>query len=155
MFGFNVSFRVLIRTKIRTLQLSFSTAKELRGRAELLPGGPRWRSIEIKTSHPTKQRVYLYWRDALECIAWLLNHPMFQGHLDWTPRRAYTTPERNNRIYTEWMTGDDAWDKQVRSSSQTVEEAHRCFIAKASRRGNPPRCDPFLGQDEHHHSVRR
>lgn len=105
--------------KIRTLQLSFSTAKELRGRAELLPGGPRWRVTEIKPSHPTKQHVYLYWRDALDCIAWILNHPLFRNCLDWVPRRAYKTPERECRVYTEWMTGDDAWNMQVCSSPQS------------------------------------
>lgn len=95
------------------LRLSFATAKDLRGRAELLPGGPRWRVMELKPSEPTKQPVYLYWRDALECVAWLLNHPLFRGHLDWVPRRIYKTPEKQCRVYTEWMTGDEAWNMQV------------------------------------------
>ena len=69
--------------------------------------------MEIKTQHPTKQGVYLYWRDTLECIAWLLNHPLFQDRLDWTPRRIYKTPERQCCMYTEWMMGDDAWNMQV------------------------------------------
>lgn len=71
------------------LQLSFTTAKDLRGKAELLPSRPCWCAVELKPSHPTKQRAYLYWHDSLECIAWLLHNPLFRGHLDWTPQRIY------------------------------------------------------------------
>ncbi|KIM50983.1 hypothetical protein SCLCIDRAFT_33832 [Scleroderma citrinum Foug A] len=39
---------------IKALPLSFRTANELRKHAELLPSGPRWKSQEIRTSHPTK-----------------------------------------------------------------------------------------------------
>ncbi|KIJ59337.1 hypothetical protein HYDPIDRAFT_100872, partial [Hydnomerulius pinastri MD-312] len=91
---------------------SFSTAKELCGRAELLPGGPRWHAMEIKMLHPTKHSVYLYWHNPLESLAWLLNHPLFQDQLDLVPRRVYKTSERLCRVYSEWMTADDAWDMQ-------------------------------------------
>ncbi|KAG1876909.1 hypothetical protein C8R48DRAFT_768476 [Suillus tomentosus] len=97
---------------IKDLPLSFRSAKELRGRAEMLPSGPRWKSQIIPTSHPTKSPVILYWRDPLECIASIFNHPLFHNHMDFTPRKVYTTAERLCRIYTEWMTGNDAWDMQ-------------------------------------------
>jgi hypothetical protein len=87
--------------------------KELRHRAELLPGGPRWQVMEMKPSHPTKQRTHLYWRDPLECVAWLLNHPLFRGQLEWVARRVYKTPEKKCCVYTESMTGDEAWNMQV------------------------------------------
>jgi Plavaka transposase len=81
----------------------------------MLPSGPRWKSQIIPTSHPTKSPVILYWRDPLECIASIFNHLLFHNRMDFTPRKVYTTAERLCRIYTEWMTGNDAWDMQVRN----------------------------------------
>ncbi|KAG1842818.1 hypothetical protein C8R48DRAFT_780930 [Suillus tomentosus] len=97
---------------IRDLPLSFRSAKELRGRAEMLPSGPRWMSRVLDTSHPTKSPVILYWRDPLECISAILNHPLFHDQLDFTPRKVYSTVQKLCRVYTEWMTGDDAWNMQ-------------------------------------------
>ncbi|KAG2116154.1 hypothetical protein DEU56DRAFT_713054, partial [Suillus clintonianus] len=68
----------LLLLMIHDLPLSFHSAKELRGRAEMLPSGPRWKSQVIRTSHPTKSPVILYWRDPIECIASIFNHPLFQ-----------------------------------------------------------------------------
>ncbi|KAG2125350.1 hypothetical protein DEU56DRAFT_721776, partial [Suillus clintonianus] len=84
---------------IKDLPLSFHSAKELRGRAEMLPSGPRWKSQVIRTSHPTKSPVILYWRDPIECIASIFNHPLFQNHIDFTPHKIYSTAERLCRIY--------------------------------------------------------
>ncbi|KAG0703292.1 hypothetical protein DFH29DRAFT_998586 [Suillus ampliporus] len=97
---------------IKDLPFSFCSAKELRGRAEMLPSGPCWMSKIIPTSHPTKSPVVLYWRDPLECIATLFNHPLFHNRMDFTPRKVYTTAEKQCRVYTEWMTGNDAWNMQ-------------------------------------------
>ncbi|KAG1905725.1 uncharacterized protein F5891DRAFT_1125768 [Suillus fuscotomentosus] len=97
---------------IKGLPISFSSAKELRGRAEMLPSGPRWMSQVLSTSHPTKSPVILYWRDPLDCISAILNHPFFHDRLDFMPRRVYTTAQRLCRVYSEWMTGDDAWNMQ-------------------------------------------
>ncbi|KAG1878545.1 hypothetical protein C8R48DRAFT_585492, partial [Suillus tomentosus] len=80
---------------------SFSSAKELRGRAEMLPSGPCWMSQVIKTTHPTKSPVVLYWRDPLNCISSILNHPSFHDQLDFTPRKVYTTAQRLCRVYSE------------------------------------------------------
>ncbi|KAG1841109.1 hypothetical protein DFJ58DRAFT_732561 [Suillus subalutaceus] len=98
---------------IKELPLSFSSAKELRGRAEMLPSGPRWMSKVIPTSHATKSPVVLYWRDPLECIASIFNNPIFHNRIDSRPRKVYTTAEKRCRVYTEWMTGNDAWDMQA------------------------------------------
>ncbi|KAG2126069.1 hypothetical protein DEU56DRAFT_743197 [Suillus clintonianus] len=97
---------------IKDLPLSFHSAKELRGRAEMLPSGPRWKSQVIRTSHPTKSPVILYWRDPIECIASIFNHPLFQNHIDFTPHKIYSTAERLCRVYAGWMSGNDAWDMQ-------------------------------------------
>ncbi|KAG2109909.1 uncharacterized protein F5147DRAFT_575484 [Suillus discolor] len=98
---------------IDDLPLSFRSAKELRGRAESLPSGPRWKSQVIQMSHPTKSPAVLYWQDPLECIATIFNHPLFRNCLDYTSRKEYSTTQRHSRIYTEWMTGDHAWEMQV------------------------------------------
>ncbi|KAF9231959.1 hypothetical protein BU15DRAFT_90780 [Melanogaster broomeanus] len=97
---------------IRGLPLSFCTAKELRGRAELLPSGPRWNVRVMDTSHPTKSPVRLYFRDTLDCIESLFNHPYFIDKLDLTPQRIFETAEHVVRMYSEWMTSDVAWSMQ-------------------------------------------
>ncbi|KAG2119808.1 uncharacterized protein F5147DRAFT_795944 [Suillus discolor] len=97
---------------INDLPLSFHSAKELRGRAETLPGGPRWKSQVIRTSHSTKTPVVLYWQDPLDCIASIFNHPLFHNRLDLTSRKVYPTAQRLSRVYTEWMTGEHAWNMQ-------------------------------------------
>jgi len=58
----------------------------------------------------------MYWRDPLECISSIFNHPLFHGHMDFTPRRVYTTAQKTCRVFTEWMTGDHAWEMQVCAS---------------------------------------
>ncbi|KAG1845211.1 hypothetical protein F4604DRAFT_1978525 [Suillus subluteus] len=97
---------------IKTLPLSFHLAKELHGRAEMLPSGPHWMSQIVPTTHPMKSPVVLYWCDPLDCILGLLNHPAFHDQLDFTPLRVYTTAQWLCRVYSEWMTGDDAWNMQ-------------------------------------------
>ncbi|KAI6035326.1 hypothetical protein F5J12DRAFT_902149 [Pisolithus orientalis] len=97
---------------IQLLNISFCTARALHGLAELLPGGPCWHSMEITPSQPTKHPVHLYWHDPLECIAWLLNHPLFSDQLNFIPRCVYKMPKKLCRVYTEWMTTDDAWHMQ-------------------------------------------
>ncbi|KAG2356904.1 hypothetical protein BDR07DRAFT_1178857, partial [Suillus spraguei] len=62
---------------IKSLPLSFFTAKELCGCAELLPSVLKWQYHVISTTHATKQPVYLYWCDPLECIESLLSQPHF------------------------------------------------------------------------------
>ncbi|KAI5984932.1 hypothetical protein F5J12DRAFT_688192, partial [Pisolithus orientalis] len=99
--------------QIQLLNISFHTARALHGLAELLPGRSCWHSMEITPLQPTKHPVHLYWCDPLECIAWLLNHPLFSDQLDFVLRHVYNTPEKLCRVYTEWMTADDAWCMQA------------------------------------------
>ncbi|KAG1903190.1 uncharacterized protein F5891DRAFT_897839, partial [Suillus fuscotomentosus] len=87
------SFLSLDMVSIEDLPLSFCLAKELQGRAEMLPSGPHWKSQIIPMSHPTKSPVILYWCDPLECIASIFNHPLFHNHMDFTSCKVYTTAE--------------------------------------------------------------
>ncbi|KAF8440245.1 hypothetical protein L210DRAFT_3503959 [Boletus edulis BED1] len=98
---------------IKELNLLFCTAKELHGRAELLPSGPRWKYCVIPTEHPTTTPVYLYYRDTLDCIELLFNHPYFSDKMDLSPQRVYKTTEGIvEHVYSEWLTGDAAWRMQ-------------------------------------------
>ncbi|KAF8120969.1 hypothetical protein EV363DRAFT_1458463 [Boletus edulis] len=63
---------------VRQMSLSFRMAKDLHAWAELLPSGPWWKFEVVPTAHPTKQPVHLYYRDALECIELLFNHPFLR-----------------------------------------------------------------------------
>ncbi|KAG1719323.1 hypothetical protein EDB19DRAFT_1919105 [Suillus lakei] len=54
----------------------------------------------------------LYWWDPLECIATIFNHPLFHNHINYTPRKVYSTAQKLSQIYTDWMTGDHAWEMQ-------------------------------------------
>jgi hypothetical protein len=50
----------------------------------------------------------------------LFNHPHFAREMDLSPYRLFTTAEQIVRLYTEWMSGDVAWEMQVRSPLSTL-----------------------------------
>ena len=52
-------------------------------------------------------------RDPLECIQALLRNPTFEGKWTFSARWVYEDPNRQNRIYSDWMTSDSAWSAQV------------------------------------------
>jgi hypothetical protein len=87
----------------------------------MLPSGPRWMTQVIKTTHPTKSPVVLYWHDPLDCIASILSYPCFHDQLDFTSHKVYTMVQQQCRVYSEWMTGDDAWKMQVRIFSSFAQ----------------------------------
>ena len=98
---------------MKTLGLSFCSAKDLRNRAEMLPSGPRWMCKPLETEYPTKSKIYLYYRDPVECLRSLMRSPLLQDRLKFTPRRLFETSEKLMRVYTEWLSGDAAWSMQV------------------------------------------
>ncbi|KAJ7659007.1 hypothetical protein B0H17DRAFT_1171830 [Mycena rosella] len=94
------------------INLSFATAKDLRSRMEILPQGPVWKAIPWKTRHPTKTPLTLYYRDPVECLQSLLNNPLAQDFIQYSPFRLWATSKKLMRIYTEWLSGDVAWRLQ-------------------------------------------
>ncbi|KAF8415527.1 hypothetical protein L210DRAFT_3616586 [Boletus edulis BED1] len=96
----------------KDLPLSFHTARDLRSRIESLPSGPRWSYRTLSLDHETKDPVCLYYRDALDCVKLLFNHPLFADKMEFAPYRQFTSAERDVRIYTEWMSSDSAWELQ-------------------------------------------
>ena len=82
---------------------------------EMLPQGPQWKFKTFSTKrHPTKKKAELFFRDSLECIKTLFSHPSFAHHMDYTPFRLFETADKAMRIYREWLSGNAAWDFQVR-----------------------------------------
>ena len=57
--------------------------------------------------------MLLFYRDALDCVEYLFGNPVFADKLDFCPVRLYRNAELTIRMYTEWMTGDSAWEMQV------------------------------------------
>ncbi|KAI6013426.1 hypothetical protein BKA83DRAFT_4500249 [Pisolithus microcarpus] len=96
--------KFLSLSSVRTLPLSFWTAKELRSRIELLPTTPHWNYRIIATSYPTKSPAILYLHDSLKCIEALFNHLV----------------ERVVREFSEWMSGDMAWQMQSKLPPGTM-----------------------------------
>ena len=104
--------------------LSFSSSREMRARAALLPATVPWKQVEIKVrGATTKEPLTLYYRDALECFKHLFGNPLFLDHMEYVPRREFTTGESSERLYNEMMTGDRAWDLQVSSISYAFHSA--------------------------------
>ena len=62
----------------------------------------------------TKDPLNLLYRDGLECFSFLFGNPVFVDHMDYSPRRVWTDDNMLSRIYDEPMTGDFAWELQVR-----------------------------------------
>ena len=58
--------------------------------------------------------MFLFYRDALDCVKYFLGNPLFSNCIDFCPVRLYQDAERMIRIYREWVTGNTAWEMQVR-----------------------------------------
>ena len=67
----------------------------------------------MTTAIPTKSPVRLFYRDSVECLEALFQHPLFHDKLDFVPRHVYRTAECMVCVYSEWMTGNVTWDIQV------------------------------------------
>ena len=100
---------------MKSRPFSFSSAQELRSRIELLPSPPHWKVDKIKVEGgATKDPLAFYYRDGLDCFKFLLANPLFTDYMDYSPRREYTNEDKTERLYNEMMTGDLAWNLQVR-----------------------------------------
>ncbi|KAI6008475.1 hypothetical protein EDC04DRAFT_2582048, partial [Pisolithus marmoratus] len=93
--------------------LSFWTAKELQHWAELLPTRPCWNYRIVNTPYPMKSPAILYFHDPLDCIEALFNHLYYADHMIYTPFCVFTSAERVVREFSEWMSGDIAWQMHI------------------------------------------
>ena len=62
--------------------------------------------------YATKDPLVLYYRDPVECIEFLMKNPLYSGRIQYTPRQDFDSS--GDRIYNDWITGNGAWDMQVR-----------------------------------------
>ena len=105
---------------MKDLPLSFHMAWELCSHIESLPSGPQWTYRVVSSNHETKDPVYLYYRNTLDCVKLLFNHPLFADNMDFSPYRLFTSGECDVRVYTKWMSSDSAWEVQVSSEHRIL-----------------------------------
>ncbi|KAJ7766827.1 hypothetical protein B0H16DRAFT_1453842 [Mycena metata] len=109
----NAAIDELLKLRLTAkMHLSFRTAKDLRSRIEILPKGPEWKAKAWPTQYPTKHPLTVYYRDPLECLQYLLQNPLIKDHITFTPFRLWANADKLMRIYTEWLSGDVAWNMQ-------------------------------------------
>lgn len=105
----------------------------------MLPSGPRWKSLPLRPSVPTKHQVTLYYRDPIECLQALLSHPLFEHRISFVPRKVWSTAGRAVRVYEDWLSGNHAWELQVRMARPLLYSAvpysllFRTFCPQAPR----------------------
>ncbi|KAJ7715023.1 hypothetical protein B0H14DRAFT_2413361, partial [Mycena olivaceomarginata] len=104
----------------KKMHLSFKTAKDLRSRIEMLPSGAEWKAITWKTNYPTKNPLTVYYRDPLECLQALLSNPLVQDFIEFTPFRLWSSANKLMRVYTEWISGETAWNLQDQLPEATI-----------------------------------
>ena len=137
---------------MKQARIMFHTTKDLRARVEILPSVPEWRFKSVSlTGYSTQEPTLLFYRDALECVEYLFRNPTFTDRIDFRPVRLYRNSEQTTRLYTEWMTGNTAWEMQVRTYISTFfNSMHRpypphrkCFqMERHSLASSSPRIRP-------------
>ena len=60
-----------------------------------------------------KQKLSLYYRDPIDCLQSILHNPLFQDYIQFHPFQLFWSAEGAMRVYTEWLSGDAAWEMQV------------------------------------------
>ena len=142
--------------KVQDAGISFPTAKALRGRVELLPKVPDWKVKRISISgYPTHKPMFLFYRNSLDCVEYLLGNPLFANCMDFCPVRSYQDAEHTIRVYTEWLTGNAAWEMQVRSLYIFLRPILIGSTVTSPRRRDPPWRHPLIGQDKYLRDDRR
>lgn len=82
---------------------------------ESLPSGPIWRSETIVVDgYKTKKPIEFIYRDGAEVVDHIFGNPVFANVMEMDPRRVFTDTGRDERVYTQFMTGEHAWACQVR-----------------------------------------
>ena len=72
--------------------------------------------------------MFLFYRDSLDCVEYLLGNPLFADCMDFSPVRLYQDAEQTIRVYTEWLTGNTAWEMQVSLFSVLPSwRSNRCY----------------------------
>lgn len=100
------------------MALSFTSYRALQSMIESLPSGPIWHSRTITVEgYTTKKPIVFIYRDAAEVVDHIFGNPIFANVMEMDPRKVYTDEKREERVYSQFMTGDYAWSCQVRDIS--------------------------------------
>jgi hypothetical protein len=93
---------------------SFKSADELNQRIDNLPGGPEWKCVFVKMDEAPKEGPFpFYYREAVDCLAYLQANPGFKGHMNYMPVEQYADTAMANRVYSEPHTAK--WLHQVQA----------------------------------------
>ena len=81
----------------------------------------------------------------------LLQNPLLVNELEFAPYRVYRSAEKAVRVYSEWMSGNSAWDMQVSLDTRLRSDFTKTSLSdEASKWINSTQYYPFIRQDEHH-----
>lgn len=99
--------------------MSFQSGSTLRKQIERLPDpGARWLAKQIiPESGTATDNVTLFYRNPVDAVKALLSRPNLVDELEFVPKRVWANKEKKSRIYSEVLTGDWAWNTQVRYST--------------------------------------
>lgn len=98
------------------MNLSFKSYHALESMMESLPSGPSWHSETIVVEgYKTKKPIVFIYRDAAEVVDYIFGNPIFAHVMEMDPRKVFTDAGWEERIYTQFMTGQYAWECQVRN----------------------------------------
>lgn len=96
------------------MELSFTSYRALESMIESLPSGPIWHSKTITVEgYTTKKPIVFIYRDAGEVVDHIFGNPVFANVMEMDPRKVFTDTAQDERVYTQFMTGDYAWSCQV------------------------------------------
>lgn len=94
--------------------LSFSSAKELRGRIDLLPKPPAWEAKEVEVEGGTsKKKIIFYFRKSLSCFKFVVGNPIFREHSEYVAHELFSDARKESKIYGSTMSGKWAQEMQV------------------------------------------
>ncbi|KAG6370388.1 hypothetical protein JVT61DRAFT_12109 [Boletus reticuloceps] len=111
---------ILTVFQLKCIPLSFRMEKQLRTHVETLPSGPAWSCEIINLEGQTTHAVHVFYHRLLECLQSLLSHLLLASHLDFVPRRVWTSATKTCHIYHDWLSSDQAWDIQKLSAGATI-----------------------------------
>ena len=109
---------------------------------------PKWKFKTVSlTGHPTREPMLLFHCDTLECVEYLFGNPTFVDQIDFQPVRLYRDLKRTVCMYSEWVTGNTAWEMQVCtyiSITSILCTGLNLPTGNASEQSNTHQCYPLL-----------
>ncbi|KAF7333569.1 hypothetical protein MSAN_02415900 [Mycena sanguinolenta] len=106
---------------------SYTRKADFYDKIDSLPGGVKWQckviditgDIADLTKDPSgktmaSERVELWWRDPVECVAELIGNPAFKDVMRYAPERLFTEKEGGVEVINEMWTASWWWEIQKR-----------------------------------------